>query len=294
MENFKFKSFDGKELNSYLFEVEKPIGIVQITHGMKEHSKRYFDFIKFLTNNNYNVFISDLRGHGLTCESIDKLGYSDNDIYKECLNDSLFISEYLSKKYKNLPLYVIGHSFGSFVIQGYIKNNIYAKKIVLIGSNYNNTLLFKTGKIIASFIKLFKGKKGSAKLIEDMSFNSYAKKFKNGNWLTRNEKIFNAYNQDPYCNCSFPINFYYSMFKNTPKNYKNISKVKNKAKLFILAGTSDPVGNYGKGVVKLAKVYQKAGFKTTMKLYIDYRHEILNELNKTEVYNDIVTFFKVK
>ena len=293
MENFQFTSFDGKLLNSYLFDnVENPIGVIQIIHGMKEYAVRYFDFIKFLNENKFIVFISDLRGHGLSSDSIENLGFSDGDIYKECLQDQLEISKYLHDKYSDLPLYVFGHSFGSFISQGYILKNQFAKKIILCGSAYNNTFVFKFGNVVSKLIRLFKGKKGSAKFIENLSFNSYSKKFENGNWLTRNEKIFKEYNEDKYCGTDFPINFYCSMFSNTTKNYKGLKNLNNKAKLFVIAGDNDPVGNNGKSVIKLSKTYQKSGFKVTTKLYNQYRHEILNELNKTEVYNDVVNFLK--
>lgn len=292
MENFKFSSYDKTHLNAYLFEVENSRGIIQIIHGMKEYSKRYFDFIRFLNEHHYSVFISDLRGHGLTCDSIENLGYSDGDIYKEILQDQLLISKYLKEKYPSLPLYVIGHSFGSFISQGYILKNEFAEKIVLSGSAYNNTLLFKFASILTKILRFFKGKKGSAKLIENLSFGAYEKKFKNGNWLTRNEKILLEYKNDEYCGTSFPLNFYCSMFSNTTKNYKKLKLVTNKPRLFIISGDKDPVGQDGKLVLKLAKTYQKNGYETALKLYNDYRHEVLNELNKTEVYNDIIKFLE--
>ena len=291
MNNFKLKSFDNKELNCYLFdEVENPVAVIQIIHGMKEHSKRYFDFISFLNKNNFIVFINDLRGHGLTESDINNLGYSEGDIYQENLSDQLFISSYLHKKYNDLPLYIFSHSFGSFIGQGYILKNEFARKIVLCGSSYNNTLLFNLANILAKTLKFFRGKRGSAKFIEKLSFDSYSKKFKNGNWLTRNEKVFQYYLNDEYCGTPFPISFYCNMFSNTRKNYKNLKKLKNKSRLFIIAGTDDPVGNFGKSVIKLSKVYQKNGFKVITKLYEGYRHELLNELNYEEVTNDLVTY----
>lgn len=288
----QFFSYDNKQLYSELFEAENPCGVIQIVHGMQEHSGRYKDFVNFLVKNGYNVFICDQRGHGKTAITKENLGYSDGDIYKECVNDQLYISKYIKEKYPSLPLYVIGHSFGSFVTQGYILQNKYAEKIILSGSAYNNTMLFKAGKVMAKTIQLFKGRKGSAKFIENLSFGSYGKKFEGGNWLTRNKEIFTAYQNDEYCGTPFPISFYVSMFTNTPKNYKNLKKVENKAKIFIISGTDDPVGEFGKSIVKLSRTYQKAGFKIATKLYKDYRHEVLNELNKTEVYNDIINFLK--
>ena len=292
MLNFKLKSFDDKELNCYLFEVENPIGIVQIIHGMKEYSDRYFDFIKFLNNNGYNVFISDLRGHGLTSDSVENLGYVDGDIFDLCYRDQLYISDYLAEKYDNSDLFVIGHSFGSFLTQRYILSNVHAKKIILSGSAYNDTILFQSAKILSNIIVFFRGKRRDALFIEKLSFGAYGKKFENGNWLTRDENIFNAYNESPYCGTVFPNNFYQSMFKNSPKSYKGLKTLNIKPKIFIASGNDDPVGEFGKSVKKLYSVYKDAGLDVEMKLYPDCRHEILNELNKDEVYSDFLNYLQ--
>ena len=164
----------------------------------------------------------------------------------------------------------------------------------MIGSSYNNTLQFKFGKILSKLICFFKKGNKSAKIVESLSFKAYGKKFENGNWLTRNEKIFQKYINDKYCGTSFPYSFYNSMFTECLKNYKNLKTVENKVPVLIISGDKDPVGENGKSVIKLSKVYGKANFPTTLKLYQNCRHEILNELNRKEVYQDIIIFIKNK
>lgn len=289
MENFSLNSFDNHTINCYLFEVENPIGVIQICHGMKEHAKRYFNFCEYLNKHNFNVLVSDSRGHGEIANKTNTNGFSNGDIFEETLQDQLFISKFLKEKYENLKLYFLGHSYGSFIGQAYIKENQIAEKIILIGSSYNNTIEHKLGKMLASLIVKFKGKKASAKMIENLSFKSYGKKFKNGNWLSVDEKNFDKYQNDELCGNPFPASFYKSMFSHTIKAYKNLNNCK-KVPLLILAGNQDPVGKNGKLVIKLSKTYSINNFPTTMKLYKNKRHEILNDLDKHEVYNDIKVF----
>lgn len=283
-----FKSFDGKELHYYLVEAEKPKAVVQIVHGMQEHAKRYLPFMEFLQKNGYTSFASDLRGHGKSMDEIP--GYSDGDIFQEIVKDQIEITKFLKEKY-NLPVYIFGHSFGSFITQYYIANsdNI-ASKAVLCGSTFTNNALYKFGKFFAKLTCAFKGKKHEAKLIENMSLKGYGKKFPNGNWLSRDEENWEKYKADEFCGQPFPASFYLSMFKNGAKNYKNIGNID--IPVLIISGTSDPVsGKNAKGAEKLYRVYKDNGIDVQLILYDRARHELLNETNKEDVYKDVLEFF---
>jgi alpha-beta hydrolase superfamily lysophospholipase len=55
--------------------------------------------------------------------------------------------------------------------------------------------------------------------------------------------------------------------------------------LLIISGDMDPVGDFGKGVKKVYNLYSNAGIvDVTLKLIPDARHELLNEVNKKEIY----------
>ena len=290
MKEIKFKGYEDFELNAKLYEVKNPKGIVQIVHGMQEHSKRYDNFAKFLNDNGYIVFINDLRGHGKSLEST-LLGYSSEDISKLNVKDQIKISEYLKEKYQTLPLIVRGHSYGSFLTQRYITKCDLADKVILSGSAYTNTALMKLGRIFANLTAFFKGKKAIAKMIESMSLQGYGKGFEDGNWLCKDNKIWEDYKNDPLCGTPFPASFYQSFFKLVVNNYKKLDSIKKDLPILIMSGDKDPVGENGKLVKKLYDTYKKAGLTNLyLKLYNDGRHEMLNETNKEEVYADILTF----
>ena len=291
MKSIKIQGYQNFELACYLWDkVEKPTGVVQIIHGMQEHAKRYNDFAKYLNSKGLIVFASDLRGHGQTAlQNNLPLGYSEGDIFLEIVQDQIIITDYLTKKY-NLPVSILGHSFGSFITQRYlIENGFKIKNAILTGSTYTNSAQYRLGYHVAKIGKFFKGAKKSAKLIEGMSFKKYSKLFPNGNWLTRDEDIWKEYNNDELCGKSFPYNFYLSFFKHARKNYKNLDHIPYYLPILIASGVSDPVcGKYG--LAKLFFTYGKAKKKVFLKTYLDCRHEILNELNKKEVYEDIYNF----
>ena len=290
MKTIKLKGYNNFELIGYAWDnVEKPIGVVQIIHGMQEHAKRYNEFAKYLNSLGLIVFASDLRGHGQTAIHNNlPFGYSDGDIFMEIVHDHI-ITDYLLEKYK-LPVSIFGHSFGSFITQRYIiENGFKIKNVILCGSTYTNSAIYKLGFQVARLCKLFKGKKAPAKLIENMSIKGYCKHFPYGNWLTRDNKIWEKYREDEMCGKTFPVNFYYSFFKNARKNYKNLKNIPYFLPILIISGTDDPVA--GKhGIVDLFFTYGKAKKKVFFKSYLDDRHELLNELDKDIIYNDVKEF----
>ncbi len=291
MKNLKIKSFDETILYSYLYdEVDEPIGVIQFIHGMQEHGGRYADTCKYFNSKGFICLVSDLRGHGKTANGIENLGKSDGDIFEETVQDQIVISEYLVKKYKKLPLFVFGHSYGSFITQKYIQVCHLAKKAVICGTTDGDNAIMKMGRIIAWFTKQKNGKHGKATMIENMSFKSYAKGFKNGNWLSRDEKVWQKYQEDEYCGTPFPVSFYSSLFKNMGKLNKGIKDIDKDLDILLIYGDEDPVGSKGKEVVKLYRKYLKNNKKVQILDYDGARHELLNETNKHEVLTNVYHF----
>lgn len=294
MKNITLKGFNNLELYAFLFEPEtKPKAVVQIIHGMQEHGARYQHFAEFLCKNGYVVFVSDLRGHGHSLIGENKLGFGEKDIFEEIIEDQKIISIFLKEKY-NVPLYVFGHSFGSFITQKFMQVCTIPEKFVVCGTSFGGNALYRFAKLLADTMVLFGKKDKSAKAIENMSLNAYGKKFENGNWLSRDEENFKKYQADPLCGVSFPVSFYKSMFKNLVKLNKGVKNIPENKKIFLIAGDKDPVGNNSKDVLKLYKLYQKHNKNVKIKLYENARHELLNETNKDEVYADVLNFFNEK
>lgn len=291
MKTIKVKGYKDFELAGYLWDkVENPKGVVQIIHGMQEHAKRYDDFAKFLNSQGLIVFASDLRGHGQTAIMNNlPFGYSDGDIFMEIVQDQIIISDFLIKKFK-LPLSIFGHSFGSMITQRYIvENGFKIKNAIICGSTYTNSMSFRAGYHLAKICRFFKGKKKDAKLLEKVSIKGYGKHFKDGNWLSRDENNWEKYKNDDLCGKTFPNNFYWSFFKNARNNYKNLNNIPYFLPILLICGTDDPVSGKN-GMVKLFFTYGKANKKVYLKTYNNARHEILNEINKEEVYNDVSLF----
>ena len=112
-------------------------------------------------------------------------------------------------------------------------------------------------------------------------------------WLTKDEKIVEWYSNEPKCSFMFTVNGYYNVFSvlDDVCDESNIDKVEKDLPIIFLAGNDDPVGNYGKGVTKTFETFKSKGIKdVSIKLYPTDRHEILNELDKEQVYEDVYNF----
>jgi alpha-beta hydrolase superfamily lysophospholipase len=299
MKEFTLKGYDATEIACYAWdEVENPVAVVQIAHGMGEHCKRYDHFASFLNANGYIVVADDHRAHGKT-SGYEMRGISEGDCFNDTITDMIQLTAYAKDKYK-LPVFLLGHSYGSFLSQGYMQRN--AKNIagvILSGSAYMGITLTKLGRIIAEIQNYFYGPDKPAKLIAKMSFGAYDKPFANEKqkfaWLSRDAEVSKKYIADPYCGGHFvmSIGFQLSFFQGLGKLYteSGLNSIPKELPIMVMSGDKDPVGGNGKLVTMLYEKYKAIGLKNTeFKLYQDARHEILNEINKEEVYADALAF----
>ncbi len=291
MENFIVDGYNNLKLFCTKYEIQNAKAVVLVIHGMQEHSGRYIHFAKFLNQNGYNVITSDSRGHGKTMRSKDDYGCGEKDIFSESIFDQLQIIEYIKKTYPNLPIYLFGHSYGSFLSQKLVQVSPDIQKAILCGTTFGNNFSYKAGLFLANILKFFGKENSKATSIEKMSLSTWGKKFENGNWLSRDNQVFEAYKNDPLCGGSFPISFYRSLFKNMTKVNKGIKQISPNKKILLIVGESDPVGSNAKLVRKLYKTYTKNGINASLITYPDARHELINEINKDQVYNDILNFY---
>lgn len=295
MKYLKFNSFDGTILQSYIWDdVKQPKGVVQISHGMAEHARRYDDFAKFLNANGYIVFADDHRAHGNSEKKAD-IGYHAGDIYGDTVKDEIFITEYLVEKYK-LPVVYLGHSYGSFLGQNYMQNENLSKGTILTGSARQPGAIVAVGAALAGTINKIAGEKKKGKFMDKLSFGSFNVPFKKEGhqfaWLSRDVEQVKKYCFDEQCGYVMANNFYDSFMHGLKNIYKseNLNKIDKTKPIYIFSGEKDPVGGKKSvNVKKLDKMYKNLGVKdVNLKIYAGARHEILNETNNQEVYADIL------
>ena len=276
---------------------DNAVGIIQIAHGMCEYFDRYEDTVKYFTDNGFVVCGCDHMGHGQSVTSDGDLGYFGIDTYKCFADDQKQLNEIVRKTYRSLPYILLGHSMGSFVVRDYITR--YASSIdgcIICGTSGSNKAL-SAGMAVCSLLEKLKGPRYRSDFVKKLSFNGYNKRFaaeKDPNsWLTREKSVRDAYAKDKYCSFTFTVSGYKNMFSLLREVSADdwAKKVPLSLPVFIISGKEDPVGNYGAGVDEVFDSLNECELNfLKYKLYPDCRHELFNETNREEVWEDVKKF----
>ncbi len=297
--DFSFLSADNvHKCHAEVWEPEdkKPVAVLQIVHGMIEYIRRYDDFATFLTEHGFVVVGEDHLGHGYTASEQD-LGYFTEDRPWDVLIENVeTVRKIMTSRYPDLKYCMLGHSMGSFIFRKYIA--LHGEKIdaaIVMGTAMMPRIVTSTGVALTYIQRVFFGDRHVSPMIARMAFGSYNKRIPDAAspnaWLSANADNVAAYDKDPLCTFPFTINAYRTLFKILGYVCKKstIARTPRNLPILVIAGMDDPVGNYGAGPSTLYKEYQKIGVQdATLKLYEGLRHEILNESNRKDVYNDIL------
>lgn len=270
--------------------------IFQIAHGMAEHGERYEQFARFLASRGYAVFVNDHIGHGKSAASPDDLGYfGEKDGWIGFVSDAKLLTDKAKEKYPGVPVIFFGHSMGSFIARSYVEK--YGSELagaVFCGTSGLNPAA-GAGIKLAGIIAKFNGSKSRSPFIDKIAFGSYNKKYENVrtkfDWLSRDAAEVDKYIADPFCGFLFTAVGYRDMFTilNNVSGKSWYQNVPVTLPMLIISGKMDPVGEYGKGVKQVHRDLKATGHcDVVLKTYDDARHEILNELNKEEVYKDVL------
>ena len=189
---------------------------------------------------------------------------------------------------------------GSFILRNYLcRYGTGIQAAVIVGTGMQPKPLLLMGKTVAAIQKVFCGSKHPSKLLNALSFGSYNKRIAGHrtvmDWLTKEEKIVDAYIKDPLCGFTFTVNGFQTLLELVNRLYKkeNLEKMPKDLPVLFVAGKEDPVGDYGQGVEKAYRSFQDIGMKNVrMKLYEGDRHELLNESDRKKVYEDIYQWIK--
>lgn len=295
---FNFQSSDASNsifANVYYPKDSSPIGIIQIVHGMAEHIGRYEDFAKYFCERSYIVCASDHVGHGRSVKNEQDYGYfGTTDGGEIMVDDVRKLFEILINEYPDLPYFILGHSMGSFVLRKYITKYPDGLSGIIISGTGGSNPLAKIGIKLAKRDLRKNGDRNRSKFIDNLAFGNYNKKIPNArtkfDWLTRDESIVDKYIEDDACGYIFTSSGFVSllniMYEVNLKGWAD--NVSEDLPIMFISGSDDPVGNYKKGVQYVYDMLKLSGVKDIKLLFYDNgRHEILNELNRAEVYTDI-------
>ncbi len=274
-----------------------PKAVVQISHGIAEHIERYDDFMHFLAENGYVAVGNDHLGHGKSAPRLEDRGIFCEENGWDCVvRDMKRLRDLVREDYHDVPYIFFGHSMGSFLTRTWLIRypDLYDAAI-LSGTGQQSPMLINGGYAAAELLTKLKGPRASGKALNDMAFGSYCKRIENPrtpfDWLSRDEETVDRYIADPLCGFVCKCSLYRDMMGGLKflTKQRNIDRMNKEAPVYFMSGAEDPVGDYGTGVEKAYKAFCDAGLRDVMiRLYPGGRHEMLNEINRDEVMNDIL------
>ncbi|MDR1867314.1 MAG: lysophospholipase [Treponema sp.] len=298
---------DGAQLFvRYWLPEGKPQAVLHIVHGMAEHSGRYERFATEICQKGIAVWASDLRGHGKTANLQVNSGRrgglmghcadANGDI-RICADIDM-LNRRILEEYDHIPLFLMGHSWGSFLVQHYIEQyHCRLAGVILSGTRGPGGLKVKLSVPIIRCICFLKGPRNTSRLARALVDGPLNTPFKPSrtpyDWISRDPAEVDQYIADPLCKNLCSVGFYRDLvfLLNRIHRPEHIWNIPKDLPIYIFSGSADPVGDEGDSPSALVGVYRSNDIKDVeFTLYPGARHETLHETNREEVSENVINW----
>ena len=280
----------------------QPVAILQIIHGMQEFVDRYDEYARFLAEKGILVMGNDHLGHGGSVGEGGTYGFfCKEDPATVLVRDAHRLKKMVQEEYPGVPVFILGHSFGSFVAREYItRYGTGIQGAIIQGTGFLPSGSIKSMSSLVNFMQVIMGTKYRSTMINNMAFKGYLKKIPNPrtkfDWLSHNEESVDKYIANPADNFVFTLNGFATLAE-LLKRVQDVDKMDDIPKslpILITAGKEDPVGDYGAAAQKLYDIYtgQLQIKNVELKLYDGFRHELQQEIGREQVYEDQYQWLK--
>ncbi|MFI0400452.1 MAG: alpha/beta fold hydrolase [Thiolinea sp.] len=262
-----------------------------IVHGMQEYGQRYRAFAEYLSAQGGNIITFDLPGHGIEKHK-DEIGDFGQAGLASAFTD---ISEFFQSFAHDLPNVLFGHSMGSAIVLRYAEQHQDLSLLILSGLPVNPVWMLELGYQAAKVEQHLRPAKPS---VFANVFKGYNRSFKPCNtasdWLSANPDNVQHYIDDPLCGYDICPHYYVEMFGFMRYAFaeKELVKLDPNLKILVIWGAQDPVTGFGKGTRHFVNKLSAMHYKVQTHEYIGMRHEILNELEHQQVYEDVANFIQ--
>ncbi len=285
----------------WLPEDDEYVGVLQICHGMQEYILRYDEFATYMADRGFVVVGHDHIGHGLSVRNQDELGIMHTDRPAEVMVEDILTNYEMTKReYPKLPYTILGHSMGSYLLRRFLSEKALSlsglNAAIIMGTGTEADAAIKMGKLVVNMLISMKGRDHRSKFVANLMYGAPYKKYDvtganpENSWFSKNVESVKAYYANPLDNYMFSLNGYKVLLDCTgyDNRKENIDKIKKDLPILFISGKDDPVGNLGKGVEAAYNKFLDCGITNIdLKLYENDRHEILNETDRENIYQDI-------
>lgn len=258
-----------------------------VAHGMAEHGARYARLAQALNAAGWAVYALDWPGHGRSVDSAAELGhFADHDGWNYALDALHRVRERAAQEQGGKPLFLLGHSMGSFLSQYYaVEHGEGLAGVILSATTGDMGPTRAAGALLLKLEGMLLGVRHRSALAEALSFKAFNKKFAPArtpaDWLSRDAAEVDKYVSDPLCGFRCSAALWASLLGAGAllRDPRRLSRVPKSLPVLLIAGSKDAVSGGAHGPELLAQAYRDAGLKDlTVKIYEGGRHELLNEI----------------
>ena len=278
-------------IEAYEFEVKEPKAIFMVLHGSVDHKLHYMDFAEAMQKEGILVVLPDLRGHGNSYD--EKIGYlsKDNNGWELYKQDLSLVKKVYQEKYPSVPFFVSGHSMGAMLVQDWITKES-VDGAILSGAGYTSPWFMQLGLLVIRQEARKHGYEARSPKLHQLIYGglqSQAEKMGLESFITRDVEQRKRYKADEKCQFIITVDYANQLAKGIlnvgrSKTYN----VKSETPILMISGEKDPVGGKNNKFIKrISNKYEKNGNPVTVYLYPDAFHNVLQELNRTEVFADV-------
>ena len=269
-------------------------GIVQIVHGIAEHSGRYEEFAAYLNGFGILVVAEDHMGHGKSIPGGTQ-GYFYGG-WHAAVEDSYALMKQNMQAYPGVPYTLLGHSMGSFMARTLLIDHPDSgiSSCILSGTAWQPGALLAAGVPLCQLFCIGAREQKPCPTLQSIVFGGYNKRIENPatpfDWISSDAERVEDYKEDPLCGFVASGGLLRDMMKGLKyiQKHENLAKMNKATPILFTAGEEDPVGAYGQGVKQAYEAFCQSGMTgAKLQLYPGMRHEILSEVGRGEVYEQL-------
>lgn len=305
LREIEFLSANGRDLiQGWVYTpVGEPRAIVQIIHGLGEHSRRYLHLISALLDAGFVVAADDHAGHGRTAMQQGIWGDAGENGARVVVADELTLQQKVREVMPTLPYVVFGHSWGSMIARG-MASDPAAKLsgLALCGIAAQMRGIERTidrAALAECAVGATAAEPAPAELVGQL-FDGFLDRCGPDagptDWVALDAEVVADHGRDPFNNFGAPLSarFLQSFVDlydqaNAEQWYATIAA---ELPVLVLAGDQDPVCNYGEGAYHVASRLVDSGHADVRtRVFTGVRHEVHNEpTTRAEAEAEIIEF----
>ena len=253
-------------------------GVVQLLHGVGEHAGRYVRTIDALTAAGFHVYADDHRGHGRTGMrqhgDAARLGRLGPGGLRAAAAAVWQLTELIRAEHPDLPLVLLGHSWGSFLAQMVLDAHPEAYDAVILSGSARRTIRDLNARPLNA---------------------RWAGPEADGlEWLSRDPAVWRDFRDDPLTT-ETPLLKLFGPIEAARLYGRARTDFPKDVPVLLLVGRDDPVGG-PRSVHRLADDYRARSGLTdiTTFVYPEARHELFHELQQDEVRADLLAWLDAR